>query len=69
MENIPKIADICDRWLEKLDNDFAFGENRTKFDPLNLSVKLFNGIMMSLEVIKFNKKYEEIAFNNFLLVS
>jgi cytochrome P450 len=44
--NIAKIADICDKCYDKFDSDHKISENKVKYDTINLSANIFNGVMM-----------------------
>lgn len=45
-KNIPKISAICDRAFDEFDAKFSIDGNKSKYDVLNVSAKIFNGVMM-----------------------
>lgn len=37
---------VIDDWLDQFDKDYEEKDGRVKFDPLNLSIRIVNGVMM-----------------------
>jgi hypothetical protein len=45
-ENIPKVIEICDKAMNFFDKSSNVSENTFKYDPVGLSSRMFNGVMM-----------------------
>jgi cytochrome P450 len=44
--NIPKINQVCDRWLDKYEKNSKSEDNKYRFEMLGLSASVFNGVTM-----------------------
>jgi cytochrome P450 len=44
--NIPKINQICDRWLDKYEKNSKSEDNKYRFEMLGFSASFFNGVIM-----------------------
>jgi cytochrome P450 len=44
--NIPKINQICDRWLDKYEKNSKSEDNKDRFEMLGFSASVFNGVIM-----------------------
>lgn len=45
-DNTSKICEICDRCYDRYEKNYQVGENTFKYDPVDISSNIFNGVMM-----------------------
>ena len=71
-ENIPKVAEISNKWMDRFEKEYEYQQGKVKFDPLGLGVRIFNGVIMKCffgcdaiqEKVK-GKSFEEFTVNMF----
>ena len=59
-ENIPKIVETCNRCYEEFDQRYRRENGKYIYSVLNLSAKIFNGVMMTryFGMDRLNEKIE-----------